>query len=105
MDKESIVFGLVLSLAAQGLYDALLYGFSGKTIEENGAVFAAFVTVTFILLIFEVAGNFRKEVRRRIVKYISRRLRMSRARIIKLSGRVGEKASFLYHQEKSRPHM
>jgi energy-converting hydrogenase Eha subunit F len=77
MDKESIIFGLVLSLTAQGLYDALLYGFSGKTIEENGAVFAAFVTVTFILLAFEIITNFRKDVRRRIVKHISKRLKIN----------------------------
>jgi hypothetical protein len=65
IDKEGIVWGVMISLAVQGLYDVLFYWLGGKIVEEWMAFSAAFLTLLFIASLFYLIGSLKGEKYRR----------------------------------------
>jgi hypothetical protein len=61
VDKEGIAFGVLLSLAAQVMYDTLFYYYSGKFLEEWIAAICGTAVVVIVLLIFLSVGVLRKK--------------------------------------------
>jgi hypothetical protein len=64
MDKEGIVFGILLSLLAQGFYDIIFYVSQGKYVEEWAALTATSGTLLFLLLVLSRKGFFSKDKRK-----------------------------------------
>jgi hypothetical protein len=60
MDKEGIVFGILLALLVQGFYEVIFYAIQGKFVEEWAASAASVVTFAVLFGLFYWKGYFKK---------------------------------------------
>lgn len=63
VDKEGIAWGVILSLAVQGLYDTFYYMLIGRLWERWAAAMGVSLTLLFIFLIFFATGSLKEKKR------------------------------------------
>jgi hypothetical protein len=63
IDKEGIVWGVILSLAVQGLYNSLFFLVGGEIIAEWASATSAILSVVFVFLVFYLTGSLKKKAK------------------------------------------